>query len=169
MKRWMTTVAWMACVGVAAAQTPAPKGPAKAAPAPAMDKAAIEKALIANEMKVNDAVVKGDLAAFKAVVADDAWSIDEGMGMSPVSEFEKMLKPGVAKVTGIKLDEFKVVWVDADTAILTYTWTGKGTMMDQPVKSPTFAASVYAKRGGKWVAVFHQETPKAAAPAPAKK
>ena len=158
------SVAWLLlCAVIVSAQTPAKKG----APASkgASDKAAIEQALIANERKINDAVVKGDLAAFKAGVAEDAWSIDEMMGVSPVSEFEKMLQPGMAKITDMKLDDFKVFWADASTAVLTYTWTGKGTMMDQPVKSPTFVSTVYTNRGGKWVAVFHQETVKAAMPA----
>ncbi len=161
MKLILAASCLLLCTGVASAQVPAKKAAASKA---ASGKAAIEQALIVNERKVNDAVVRGDLAAFKSVVAADAWSIDEMMGVSPVSEFEKMLKPGMAKITDMKLDDFKVLWVDDGTAVLTYTWSGKGTMMDQPVKSPVFASTVYANRGGKWVAVFHQETVKAAAP-----
>ena len=156
--------AWLLlCTGVAFAQMPAKKGAAQKG---ASDKSAIEQALIANERKVNDAVLKGDVAAFKSVVADDGWSIDEMMGMSPVTEFEKMLKPGMAKITDLNLADFKVLWVDANTAVLTYTWTGKGTFMDMPAKSPTFASTVYTNRGGKWVAIFHQETAKSATPMP---
>ena len=150
---------------------PAPPAAPAAVPAQPADAAAVEKVLIENEQKINEAVAKGDLAAFKAGVADDAWMIDEASGVAPVSEFEQMLKPGVAKYTDVKLDAFKVLWVDANTAVLAYTWTGGGTFMDQPVKSPAFAHTVYTKRGDKWVAVFHQETPKVAMPAapPAKK
>jgi ketosteroid isomerase-like protein len=156
------------CAGAAAAQSTTPRGGARSAPAPAMDKAAIEKALIANEQKINDAVMKGDAAAFRSLVADDSVGVDES-GPMPTSEFAKMLKPGMAKVTDMKLENFKVLWADADTAILTCTWSGKGTFMDQPVKSPIYAATVYTKRAGKWVAVFHQETPKAAMPPAMKK
>ena len=162
----MLVITLSACV--AAAQTPAPRGASPASPAAAMDKAAIEKVLMATEQKINDAVIKGDLAAFKTMVADDGWAIDE-TGLQSVADFEKMLKPGMAKITDMKLDGFKVFWVDANTAVLTYTWTGKGTFMDLPAKSPTLASTVYAKRGAKWLAVFHHETPKAPAPPPAKK
>jgi hypothetical protein len=41
--------------------------------------------------------------------------------------------------------------------------------MDQPIKSPVLASTVYTKRGDKWVAVFHQETPKGSMPPPMKK
>jgi len=169
--RWIGAAILTMCAATAAAQTAAPKGAAKTAPAPAAatDKAAIEKALIASEQKVNDAVTKGDVAAFKSVVADDAWSIDESMGVASAADFVKMLKPGLAKVTDMKLSDFKVIWIDDHTAVLTYTWTGKGTFMDQPIKSPTFSSSLYTMRGGKWVNVFHQETIKAPAPPAAKK
>jgi hypothetical protein len=130
------------------------------------DKAAIEKTLAETEQKINDAFVKNDAATFKTMVATEAWSVDAN-GVMPAAELEKMLKPGAAKVTDTKLTGFKVLWVDASTAVLTYTWEGKGTFMDQPVTSPTYAATVYTKRGDKWLAVFHQET--AAAPKPPKK
>ena len=118
---------------LATAQTAPKKAPAAPAAPVASDKAAIEKALIANEQKVSDAVAKGDAAAFSSMIAADAWMIDEGMGVAPVSEFVKILKPGVLKVTGMKLDNFKVQWLGSDAAIVTYTWTGSGTFMDQPV------------------------------------
>jgi uncharacterized protein DUF4440 len=153
------------CAGAAAAQTKAKTAPA---PAAATDKAAIEKALIANEEKINNAVTKADAATFQSLVAADSTGIDP-MGPQSMADFLKMLKPGVSKMTDVKLDSFKVMWVDSNTAIVTYTWTGKGTFMDMPVQSPSFASTVYNKRGAKWVAVFHQETPKAAMPPAMKK
>lgn len=168
MKLTIGTLVLTLCAGAAAAQSTMPRGGARSAPAPVMDKAAIEKALIANEQKIDDAVLKGDAAVFKSLVADDGMGVDE-TGPMATSEFAKMLKPGIAKITDVKLENFKVVWVDDNSAIVTYTWSGKGTFMEQPVKSPVFVATVYAKRAGKWVAVFHQETPKATMPMPMKK
>ena len=130
------------------------------------DKAAIEKTLAETEQKINDAFIKNDAATFKTMVATEAWSVDAN-GLMPVTELEKMLKPGAAKITDMKLTGFKVLWVDAATAVLTYTWTGKGTFMDQAVASPVYASTIYTKRGDKWLAVYHQET--AAAPAAPKK
>jgi ketosteroid isomerase-like protein len=132
------------------------------------DKTAIEKTLTANEQKINDAIIKGDAATFKSMVAEDAVGIDD-QGPSTVADMAKMLKPGNAKVTESKLDAIKVIWVDTNTAVLTYTWTGKGTFMGQPVHSPTYASTVYTKRGTRWVAVFHQETYPSPAPPAAKK
>jgi hypothetical protein len=167
MKLWTGVIVFALCTVGLAAQGPAAVSPAAktSAPAAGADKAAIEKALVANEMKINNLIVKGDPAALKDLIADDAWTADDG-GFMSVADFLKMLKPGVAKITDMKLDQFKVLWIGADTAVLTYVWTGKGTYMDQPVTSPTYSSTVYAKRGTKWLAVYHQET--GAKPAPKK-
>ena len=61
-----------------------------------------------------------------------------------------------------------LVEADDKTALVLYKWTGAGTMMGQPVPSPTYASTVWTKKGGKWVAIFHQETT-AATPPPAAK
>ena len=60
-------------------------GPGRAGQATA-DHSALDKALVANENKVNDAVAKGDKAAFSALVAADGWSVD-GKGLMKVSDF----------------------------------------------------------------------------------
>lgn len=169
MTRSLVTVMMMAGAVAVGAQASYPQGappppPAKQGSMP--DKAAIEKALAANEQKINDAIMKGDAAAFKAMVATEAWSADPN-GFMTATDFAAMIKPGIAKITEQKFTGFKVLWVDANTAVLTYTWTGKGTFMDQAVQSPSYCSTVYTKRGEKWVAMYHQET--TAAPAPPKK
>ena len=127
------------------------------------DRAAVEKQLAAMEQKINDAFAKRDVAGMKANVAEDASAVDPG-GVMPVSEFFKQLPTMDVKLTDVKLSDFKYHWVDANNVVLTYTWTGKGTVMGQPVQSPAIASTLYTKRNGKWLAYFHQETP--AAPAP---
>jgi ketosteroid isomerase-like protein len=119
-----------------------------------------ERTIIANERAVNEAVVKGNLAAFKQHVAEDGWSIDPMMGRAPVSEFVKQFDAMAkeTKVSSWDITESKVQWVDANTAIHTYKWTGSGTYQGQPIPSPVWASTVWAKKGNNWMAVFHQET-----------
>jgi hypothetical protein len=119
-------------------------------------KAATEKALLANEQKILDAVQKGDLAGFKVLVMADGWSVDGG-GFMSVADFEKNFSQ--VKVTEQHMSESKVLWVDANTAIVGYTWTGQGSFMGQAFPSPTYATTVWNKRGTTWVAVCHQEVP----------
>ena len=128
-----------------------------------------EKTLIANERAVNEAVAKGDLAGFKQHVSADGWSMDGMMGRMAVAEFIKTFPQMTKdmKIASWDISDFKTVWVDANTAVLTYKWTGKGTYQGQPIPSPTWSSTVWTKRNGKWTAVFHQES--AGAPAPAGK
>jgi hypothetical protein len=101
----------------------------------------------ANERAINAAIQKGDVADFKALVADDGAAMD-GTGVMPVSEFVK-------EYAQIKLQTFTIDQVEATTG--------------QAMPSPVWASTTYANRGGKWVAIFHQETIPSPPPPPAKK
>jgi ketosteroid isomerase-like protein len=122
------------------------------------DRAAVEKTIMANEIKINDAFAKKDVATMKSMIADDGAGIDM-TGFAPVAELFKQLPTMDVKISESKLSDFKYQWVDPNTVIVIYTWTGKGTFMGQPVPSPVYASSVWAKRSNAWRAVFHQETP----------
>jgi hypothetical protein len=122
----------------------------------------LEKALIENENKIVDAIMKNDVATFQKMIAPGAMSA-EGNGIMPAAEFAKVI-PSI-KVTDSKVSDARVHWVDNNTAIVMYKWTGKGTIMGQPVPSPTYASTVWTKKGKSWLGVFHQETPAASHPA----
>ena len=151
------------CVAMAITVRVAAQGTAGTAPAPArqgssatLDRATMEKDIIANENKVSEAVAKGNLAAFRALVADSGWSVDPAGAMS-VQDFIKSfaqfkLEPGWA------ISDSKIVWSDTNTAVHFYKWTGTGTFQGQPIPPVVWASTVWNKRQGKWVAVFHQET-----------
>jgi ketosteroid isomerase-like protein len=140
-----------------------------AAPLFAQDPAT-EKTLIANERAVMDAFVKGNRATVEKFVAKEGWGIDPMMGRMTNADmlktFDAMVKD--MKISSWTISDERVLWADPNTAILNYTWTGKGTYQGQPMPSPTFASTVWTKRGGNWVAVFHQETNKLPPPPPKK-
>ena len=115
----------------------------------------LDKALIANERKVADAISKADKAAFTALVAPTGWSVDS-MGAMKVSDLVAAFDQ--LKVTSWAISDEKVSWVDGNTAILTYKWTGAGTFQGQPIPTSVFASTVWTKKADKWVAVFHQES-----------
>jgi len=166
MKKLAWTLGILAITsGMAAAQDVNELVPAPEYQAAAPDRSPLDKALIANEIKINEAVAKGDKAAFTALVSADALSID-GTGLMKVADFATMLDQ--LKISTWKLSDEKVAWVDQNTAIVTSTWTGSGTFQGQPVPAQTYCSTVWTKKGAKWVAVFHQES-EVAKPAAAKK
>jgi len=127
---------------------------------------AIAKQLEANERAINVAVQKGDVAGFKALVADDGFAMD-GTGMMPVSGFVKEFAQ--IKLQTFTIENVKVVFANDSAAVITYRFTAKGSMMGQAMPSPVLASTTYANRGGKWVAIFHQETIPTPPPPAAKK
>jgi hypothetical protein len=122
--------------------------------------ATADKAIIANERAINEAIAKGNLAGFKQYVAVDGWAIDPSMGRAPISDFVKGFDAMVkdTKMSSWDITDNKVQWVDANTAVHTYKWTGHGTYKGQPIPSPTWASTVWTKKDGKWSAVFHHES-----------
>jgi hypothetical protein len=131
-------------------------------PAAADARSALDKTLIANEHKIADALMKKDKAGFTALVAADAYSID-GNGLMKASELVAALDQFVIK--SYKISDEKVSWVDSNTAIVAYKWTGSGSFGGQPFPETVYASTVWTKKGDKWVAVFHQETEAAKPPA----
>jgi hypothetical protein len=159
MKKLVLTLGVLALTsGMAFAQDVNDPEPAAMAGQPAKgtaDHSALEKALIANENKVADAMMKKDKAAFAALVSADGWSID-GNGFMKTSDMTAALDQLVVK--SYKISEEKVSWVDPNTAIVAYKWTGSGTFAGQPFPSSVYASTVWTKKADKWVAVFHQES-----------
>jgi hypothetical protein len=120
-----------------------------------------EKTIIANERAVNEAFAKGAIAAFKEHVAAEGTAVDAMMGPMTVAgmikEFDAMAKD--TKIASWNISDSKFQWIDANTTVHMYKWTGKGTYKGEPIPSPTWASTVWAKKNGKWTAMFHQETP----------
>src|SRR5262245_7578432 len=138
----------------------------------AANRAATEKQIVANERANNDAVAKEDMKTFHSIVAADAAGVDTG-GITRVNapDFDKMMQQ--AKIQSWNMDGSQFYWVDDNTVVHMYRWTGKGTFAGQPIPSPVWTSTVWTNKGGKWTAVFHQETvamaPPSQASTPAKK
>jgi hypothetical protein len=139
----------------------------------AQNRAATEKQILTLERAINEAIAKGDMKSFHANVAPDTVGIDSG-GITKVNtpDFDKMMQQ--AKIQSWDIDATQFSWINDNTVIILYRWTGKGTFQGQPVPSPVWTSTVWTNRGGKWMAVFHQESvamspPPAAAPPAGKK
>ena len=120
------------------------------------NRAADEKQIIANERKAHEAMAKGDAAAFLAILAPGAIAVDPMMGVAKAADFAGMFKD--IKLQNWNIDESSIHWLNADAAVHTFRWSGKGTAMGQPFPSPMRSTTVWVRQGGKWLAAFHQET-----------
>jgi len=116
---------------------------------------ATNEALIANERALQNAVAKADKAAFLSLVLPDGvWATK--IGFIPM----KLLADGLDDFQLTKWDMVNphVTRLDENSAIVLYAWRGMGTFHNQPVASTILASTVWTRRGGKWLAVHHQQT-----------
>lgn len=96
---------------------------------------------------------------FQTLLTDEAVNVGVG-GLSNKSQIVKSTSSD-CEIKSFSVDNFKVVMLDKDAALLTYTAMQDGVCGGRTIPAKVFASSVYVKRGGKWLNAFYQETPPA--------
>jgi hypothetical protein len=94
---------------------------------------------------------------FQTLLTDEAVNITVG-GLSNKSQIVKSTSSD-CEVKSFSVDNFKVIMLDKDAALLTYTATQDGVCSGKTIPAKVLASSVYVKRSGKWLNAFYQETP----------
>ncbi len=118
----------------------------------------VEAQLIALEKKADEAWRKKDGGFYQSLLSEDAVGVGAG-GTFNKSQIVKAISGSRCEIKNTSMENFKVVMLDKNTALLTYkamqdvTCDGK---TDPPV---VWASTLFVKRAGKWLAAFHQETP----------
>jgi hypothetical protein len=160
MKRYLPLAVLMllALASISFAQTtpgasPSPSPAAK----PAMSRVQIRGRLIASEKKLWEAWKNKDARPFKATLAADSVMIGDS-GISGKNETIKDITNAPCEIKSVELTDFKVAFLSASTALLTYKGAVAGTCAGAAVPT-VWASSLYVNRGGKWLAASHQETP----------
>jgi hypothetical protein len=113
--------------------------------------------IISNETAVWEAAKLRDMRRFDTLVANDARMVF----MSGVmTKQEYMDTAGKRIVTDYWLKDFQVFMPAEGTVITLYQATVSGTYEGKAFPTSTMReSSVWVQRGGKWVAVWNQETP----------
>lgn len=141
---------------LAHAQTPAASP--SPSPKPAMSKAQSQKAIIATEKKLWEAWKNKDTKTFKANLSADSVLVGDS-GVASKADVLKMMADGGCEVRSYSLSDFKVTFPAGNVAIVSYKGTQDTTCGGQPEPAAVWASSAYVRRGDKWFAVSHQETP----------
>ncbi|MBA3805896.1 MAG: nuclear transport factor 2 family protein [Acidobacteria bacterium] len=114
----------------------------------------LEAMLIAREKEVWGLIKKKDAVGFAAYLAEDQLYVNS-QGVHSKAESVKGI--GAEGPSDLTLDDWKVIMIDKDAAIVTYRATPKAEACGpEPVAERN--TTVWVKRGGKWLAVFHQDT-----------
>ena len=119
--------------------------------------------IIAKEKQLWDALKNRDYEAFGKMLSSDNVYISSDVvgGKDATVNGVRNFAP-----TEVKLSDWKTVVLDADAAVVTYTVDARGTSGGQPIPPGALRASTaWVKRGGEWLAVYHQDCPVENAPA----
>ena len=147
-------IACFASVVFGQESTPSPSP----SPKPAMTKAQSQKIIIATERKLWEGWKTKDIKPFKTYLTADSVMIGDA-GVATKAEALKELESMSCEVKSYELSDIKVTFLNNDAALLTYKAAQDGTCGGQAVPPAVWASSAFVKRGGKWFAASHQETP----------
>ena len=114
----------------------------------------LEAMLIAREKEVWELIKKKDAQGFASYLAEDQLYVNSQGVHSKAESVKGVAAEGTSDLT---LDDWKVIMVGKDVAIVTYRATPKAVACG-PEPAVERNTTVWAKRGGKWLAVFHQDT-----------
>lgn len=118
-------------------------------------------ALLALDRQANEAYIKSDSKFFERMLGDKFVMREGGQQMDKAAVI-RMIAGNKCEVKDWKLEDPQMGKIDADTYVLSYkgTFDGSCTAPDgksMKVPSPIRAATVWARTGETWQAVFHGE------------
>jgi hypothetical protein len=127
-----------------------------AAPAAATD--SLESDLVAMERASWIAWKGHDAKFFADFLSEDHVEV-HGYGVTSKAEVVAGVGGTACTVESYALNQFRFRRVSSNAALLVYRAEQTTTCGGNPVPSPVWATSVYAKRNGRWVNVLYQQTP----------
>ena len=113
--------------------------------------------LQAHEQMLLDAFRAKNADVFRKDLATNALMIDGG-GISDRERILTDIASPECTISSATVTDPKILNVDRDSAVLYYTMKTDGKCGTNPVPGTVYASTLYNKRAGKWVPVFHQET-----------
>jgi hypothetical protein len=116
--------------------------------------------LIAREQEVWEQIKKKNAQGFATYLAEDQIYVTKDGVHSKAETVKGIAEAGPPVVT---FSDWKVMMIDKDAAIVTYTTKVGAVVACGPEPVTQRESTVWVKRGGKWLALFHQDTPAASA------
>ncbi len=117
----------------------------------------VEESIKALTEQLRQAALKGDVATFDKLLADDHISINIVGGTATKTEVLENFKSGKVKFEALEFSDMKVR-VYGDTALVNHTANVKGHLGATDISGQWRVVRVVVKRKGKWQTVSFQAT-----------
>jgi ketosteroid isomerase-like protein len=113
-------------------------------------------ALIANEHRIMTALGCHDVVALRELMALDLVFLTSQGSHTAAEMFGLAAR---LRVEQFEIGAPRVLPAGDSACVVSYELRQHGTLDGQPFASHTYSTSLWARRDGRWWAVFHQETP----------
>jgi hypothetical protein len=120
--------------------------------------AAVEQTLIDMEKQLWEAWKNKSAEAFGRHLGDNFIIVEQFGVARGKSVVVNQITSAACDVTSYSLSDTKVDWLTKDMALVTYKADQDATCGGQKIPSPVYAASLWQKKNGQWLSVYHQET-----------
>lgn len=116
---------------------------------------ALQQQIVSKEREELDSLKTGGLERFASLLADDALFVD---AHGPASKAEVMENVSGFRLLDYSMENVRFVPFSAESGLITYTVTEKGISHGKEFAAHVYVSAVWAKRAGRWVCLFSQET-----------
>ena len=117
----------------------------------------LKEALVAQDKHIYDAIAKGDANTFSSLLTDDCIIVVGNGVMTKADQMKQFTEKNAGRLESITFEDEQAYSPAPNTAILTYNSKRDG--VDSSGKHMTYAfreSTVFVKKNGKWLSVFHQ-------------
>jgi ketosteroid isomerase-like protein len=111
--------------------------------------------IVAKERAELDSLKTGDMTAFANFLADDAVLVD---ARGPAGKAEVLKHTSDFRLHEYTMSDIRFVPLSADSGLIVYSIAESGTSHGKEFTAKVHVSALWAKRSGKWVCVFGQES-----------
>jgi hypothetical protein len=130
---------------------------AQQTPRAAADKTgALRDQIVAQERAGLDALKSGDIPAFAASTAEEAIFADAS-GAATKAEVVKNVAN--MRLTDFAMTDIRFLALSPDSGLIVYRLAESGSSHGKDFTAKVMVSALWARRAGKWVCLFSQETP----------
>jgi ketosteroid isomerase-like protein len=116
---------------------------------------ALQEEVVAQERAGLDALKTGDISSFARSTADDAIFVDAA---GPAGKAEVVKNVADFRLHDYTMSDIRFIELSPDSGLIVYRITESGASHGREFTAKVNVSSLWAKRNGRWVCVFSQET-----------
>lgn len=118
-------------------------------------KKALQDEIVTHERAELDSLKTGDMATFGNLLAEDAVFVDS---RGTAGKAEVVEHSANVRLHDYNIRDVQFVALSAESGLIVYHLEENGTSHGKEFSAKVLVSALWAKRGGKWVCAFSQET-----------